>query len=193
MSNTLKTVKLYGKLGSKFGRKFELAVSSPAEAVNALCHQLDGFKAFLNTAKERGMVFAVFVGKKNIGKDEIGNLSGKEEIRIAPVIEGAKRGGVLQVIVGAVLIAISFIPVFAAFAPTLMSMGVSMVLGGVVQMLAPQPKGLGAKEDPRNQPSYAFNGPVNTQAQGNPVPLAYGEVWTGSAVISGGVMAEDQL
>jgi predicted phage tail protein len=40
--------------------------------------------------------------------------------------------------------------------------------------------------------SYAFNGPVNMQAQGNPVPVAYGETWTGSAVISGGIFSEDQ-
>ncbi|MEN5288529.1 tail assembly protein, partial [Stenotrophomonas lactitubi] len=72
-----------------------------------------------------------------------------------------------------------------------------MVLGGVAQMLAPQPKGLGAKDSAENTPNYSMNGAVNTQAQGNPVPVAYGGhdtkgMFVGSAVISGGIYAEDQ-
>lgn len=43
-------------------------------------------------------------------------------------------------------------------------MGGAMVLGGVVQLLTPMLKGLGAKDRPNNTPSYAFNGPLNTQA-----------------------------
>ncbi|MCC8470350.1 hypothetical protein [Xanthomonas phaseoli] len=75
----------------------------------------------------------------------------------------------------------------------LINAGVAMVIGGLVQMLSPTPKGLGTQDSPDNRPSYAFNGPVNTQAQGNPVPIAYGDTWTGSAVISGGIFAEDQV
>jgi predicted phage tail protein len=37
-----------------------------------------------------------------------------------------------------------------------------------------------------------MNGAVNVQAQGNPEPLAYGEVIAGSVVVSGGMYAEDQ-
>ena len=70
---------------------------------------------------------------------------------------------------------------------------VRLVVGGVAQMLAPHAKGIGAKDSAENQASYSFNGPVNTQAQGNPVPVGYGRCWGGSAVISGGVYAEDQV
>jgi predicted phage tail protein len=66
------------------------------------------------------------------------------------------------------------------------------VLGGVAQMLSPQQKGLSSKDSPDNGASYNFNGPVNTQAQGNPVPLLYGRMIVGSAVISAGIYAEDQ-
>ncbi|MEL4893531.1 hypothetical protein PQU63_18765 [Xanthomonas protegens] len=66
-----------------------------------------------------------------------------------------------------------------------------MVLG-IVQILLLMQKGLGAQDSPANKLSYAFNGPVNTQAQGNPVPVAYGDTWCGSAVISGGIFAKDQ-
>ena len=36
MSERLRTVRLYGQLGSRFGRSFRLAVNSPAEAVGLL-------------------------------------------------------------------------------------------------------------------------------------------------------------
>jgi predicted phage tail protein len=70
-----------------------------------------------------------------------------------------------------------------------MSMGASMVLGGIVQLLSPTPKidsGIGS-EDALHRPSYNFNGVVNTTAQGHPVALAYGRVICGSAVISAGL------
>jgi hypothetical protein len=54
------------------------------------------------------------------------------------------------------------------------------------------PKGRSANDKPENQPSYAFNGPLNTQAQGNPVPVLYGELIVGSAVLSAGITAKDQ-
>jgi predicted phage tail protein len=51
------------------------------------------------TSRERGCVnYACFLGKTNIGKDDLHLSGGSEEIRIAPVLSGAKRGGVLQFI-----------------------------------------------------------------------------------------------
>ncbi len=190
----LRTVKLYGPMRRRFGRQFELAVSSTAEAIRALCVQVPGFKKYLAESKRNGLTFAVFIGKRNISDKSINDPVGNDEIRIAPIIEGSKRGGVFQTILGVVLIAVGAVMNF--YAPgsgaTVMGLGVSMALGGVVQMLSPQPKGIGSKDSPENQPSYSMNGAVNTQAQGNPVPLAYGgPLIVGSALISGGVFAED--
>ncbi|CAD0328038.1 tail assembly protein [Xanthomonas hortorum] len=189
----VRTVRLYGVLRAKFGKEFRLAVASPAEAIRALSVQLPGFQAFLMGAKDRGLTFAVFNGRRNLNKDQLHDPPGDDAIRIAPVLQGSKRGGVLQTIIGAVLIVVGFIAIATPFGAPLISAGVSMVLGGVVQMLSPTQKGLGTQDSPDNRPSYAFNGPVNMQAQGNPVPVAYGDTWTGSAVISGGIFAEDQV
>ncbi|WP_426805399.1 tail assembly protein [Stenotrophomonas sp. SrG] len=199
MTERVRTVILSGPLGREFGREFRLAVNSPAEAVRALCIMVPGFQQFLAKAKDRGLEFAVFIGRQNLGVHQLKDPPGKDVIRIAPVLVGAKRGGVLQTIVGVVLIVIG--AVMNVYVPgsgaPLINLGVSMVIGGVVQMLSPQPKGLGAKDSPENAPSYSMNGTVNTQAQGNPVPLAYGGhdtkgMLVGSAVISGGILAEDQ-
>ncbi|CCJ88166.1 Phage tail assembly protein I [Cronobacter turicensis 564] len=64
--------------------------------------------------------------------------------------------------------------------------------GGVVQMLSPQPGGLASRQDPANAPSYAFGGPVNTTAMGNPVGLLYGEREIGGAIVSAGIYTNDQ-
>lgn len=192
MDKPLKKVVLYGPMRKRFGREFELAVSSTKEAIHALCVQVDGFKKYLFDSKANGLEFAIFVGKRNINEDGLGDPVGSDEIRIAPVIQGSKRAGLLQTIVGGALIALSFVPILAPVSSILLNMGVSMALGGVVQMLAAQPRGLGAKDSADNQPSYSMDGAVNTQAQGNPVPLCYGgPLIIGGAIISGGIYAED--
>jgi len=197
MTDRLRTIRLYGKLGARFGRKFRLAVNSPAEAVHALCVMLPGFQQYLMGAKSKGMEFSVFNGRQNLSRDQLHDPPGQDDIRIAPVMVGSKRGGVLQTIIGIVLIVVGSYTSWAGGA-ALVSTGVSMVVGGITQMLSPQPKGLGAKDTPENAPSYSMNGTVNTQAQGNPVPVAYGGhdkkgMFIGSAVISGGILAEDQF
>ncbi len=191
----LTTIRLYGALGARFGRVHRLAVQTSAEAVKALCINLDGLESFLMNAKKNGMTFAVFRGKRNIGEQDFRELGGGSDIRIAPVMEGAKKAGMFQTILGAVMVVAgvvaSFIPGAQGFAPSLIIGGVSMMAGGIYQMLSPQPKGLQGRDDPDNKPSYAFGGAVNTLAMGNPVALLYGEREIGGAIISAGIVAED--
>jgi len=191
----LTTIRLYGALGARFGRVHRLAVQTSAEAVKALCINLDGLEQYLYNAKKNGMTFAVFRGKRNIGVQDYKELGGDSDIRIAPIMEGAKKAGMFQTILGAVMVVAgvvaSFIPGGQAFAPSLLIGGASMMAGGIYQMLSPQPKGLQGRDDPDNKPSYAFGGAVNTLAMGNPVALLYGEREIGGAIISAGIVAED--
>ncbi|QQB32838.1 tail assembly protein [Achromobacter deleyi] len=203
MIETLRTVRLYGRLGAEFGRVHRLAVNSTAEAVRALCVLIPGFEAVMASSAGNGVSYACFIGRRNISADEIAHPVGDDDIRIAPVLAGAKRGGLFQTVLGAALIvaAVYFAPAmgFAALgaqgavaAPMMLSMGISMALGGVVQMLSPQQRALSARDRPENGASYNFNGPVNTTAQGNPVPILYGRMIVGSATISAGIFSEDQ-
>jgi predicted phage tail protein len=189
--NILRTVRLYGVLGAQFGREHKLAVSSPQEAIRALSVLIEGFERFLLTAKEQGFTFAVFNGKRNISREEL-DFSGQEDIRIAPVIIGSKNAGVFQTILGAVMVVAGVFLWATPFGAPMVMTGVGMMLGGVVQMLSPMPGGLARREDPDNKPSYAFGGPVNSIAQGNPVPIGYGKRRIGGAIISAGIYAEDQ-
>lgn len=193
----LTTIRLYGVLGARFGRVHRLAVQTSAEAVKALCINLDGLESYLLNAKKNGMTFAVFRGKRNIGTQDFQELTGDSDIRIAPIMEGSKKAGVFQTILGAVMvvagIAISYFSsgTLATFGTGLAMSGASMMAGGIYQMLSPQPKGLQGRDDPDNKPSYAFGGSVNTLAMGNPVALLYGEREVGGAIISAGIVAED--
>ena len=99
----LKTIRLYGKLGTRFGRIHRLAVASAAEAVRALCMTRPGFERELMTSRDRGVDYAVFLGKKNIRQEELADPAGKDDIRIAPVLQGASKGGIFQIILGAAL------------------------------------------------------------------------------------------
>ena len=53
----LTTIRLYGVLGARFGRVHRLAVQTSAEAVKALCINLDGLESYLLNAKKNGMTF----------------------------------------------------------------------------------------------------------------------------------------
>ncbi|WP_047711365.1 tail assembly protein [Pseudomonas lactis] len=181
------TILLYGQL-RQFGRSFRLSVRSPAEAIKALCVQIPGFERFISNAKSRGIEFAVFRGKKALGEKEVA-FSGAGDIRIAPIITGSKRAGLIQTIIGAVLIAVSFIPGFQVLAAP----GIALAAGGVIQMLSPQATGLKTSAAPENTPGYAFGSAKNTTASGNPVPLCYGKRRVGGAIISAAIYAEDQM
>ncbi|MGY3026188.1 putative phage tail protein [Pseudomonas lurida] len=185
----LTTILLFGQL-RQFGRSFRLSVRTTAEAIKALCVQVPGFERFLSNAKSRGIEFAIFRGKKNIGEGEL-SFGGEGDIRIAPVITGSKRAGILQTIVGVVLLAISY--VFPVTAPYLAPAGIGLVAGGVIQMLSPQAGGLKTSAAPENTPGYAFGSAKNTTASGNPVPLCIGERRWGGAIISAEIYAEDRM
>ncbi len=188
-------VRLYGRLGAIFGRVFEFALdtNTVGEAVSALSAQLPGFRAYLMGSEGRGIGYAVFAGKRNLSLDECAERSGEDDIRIAPIVLGSKNGGLFQIVLGAALILVGTYASWIAppIAAAMISMGWGMVFGGVVQMLSPKPKAVKSADSPNNQASYVFNGAVNTQAQGNPVPLGYGRMVVGSAVISAGIKAED--
>ncbi|MCP6525142.1 tail assembly protein, partial [Klebsiella pneumoniae] len=77
-----------------------------------------------------------FQDEKNIGLDVLGFQIKGDVIRITPLVIGSKKGGLLQTILGAVLVVVGVIFTFTAAnaaAPYLYITGASMMLGGVVQ------------------------------------------------------------
>jgi predicted phage tail protein len=188
-----------GSLAQTFGReRFRLLeTGTAAEAFSALKHTIPGFEDFIRESARRGLRFAIFRNRENVGEQEL-RLSGTTEIRIVPVLTGSKNGGLFQTVLGAVLIVVGVVltvmsqgagsPVGAA----LISTGIAMMAGGIIQMLTPVPKAASQQEQAstENKPSYLFNGAFNSTQQGLPVPVIYGKMLVGSSVVAIGTWAE---
>jgi len=141
--------------------------------------------------------------------------SEREVFSITPVIAGA-GGGFGRILFGGLLIGASFLlPGAGLFGATsvfgvsaagatgagviaggaalttvgtaLSAIGAGLVLTGVSQIISPTPpSGLELKEANRIQ-NFSFSGITNTSQQGLAVPIAYGRLFVGSAVISSGL------
>jgi predicted phage tail protein len=218
----LKKVKLYGELAEKYGKDWYLDVNSPSEAVRALMANNPGFKQFVSASEDRGMGYTVKVGESYVQDiPEIHNPSGRQEIKIIPVVLGAKKDGMMAIIIGVALIAASggigalggaaagggtvaaegamssglaglntmgaasTSGIASAISGAMAHVGASMIYGGIAQLLATTP------EEVKDDPNYAFNGAKNTVKQGGAVPICYGQLMIGGAVISSGITSEN--
>tara|TARA_R100000734_G_scaffold18003_1_gene14553 strand:- start:290 stop:916 length:627 start_codon:yes stop_codon:yes gene_type:complete len=200
----LRKVKLYGELAQFIGHKeFDVEVNTVSKAVSFLIHNFPGVERFMSPK-----YYQVKVGDYDIGEDEIGHPIGQEDIHFIPAISGAGRG-FGKVLLGAALIggafltggasltfaqvplanagAITGIAFSGALAKAAVYVGASLVLQGVNELLFPMPKPqeFNSEEDP--QLSFSFSGVQNTARAGTPVPIVYGEIITGSIVISAAV------
>lgn len=190
----LRKIRVYGRLAKFLGRRvLEADVASAAEAVRFMVTNWPELEKHMADQHYR-----VSVGGYDLTLDELHDPAGQQEIKIVPVVAGA-GGAVGRILIGAALIVGAFftggatIGLLGLAAPVAVStvlagIGVSLVLGGVAQLLTPVPKmntGKDSDKDPRK--SYSFSGIQQTSRQGVPVPVVYGETLVGSVVISAGV------
>ena len=191
----LRKIKLYGELAKFVGHKeFEVKAETVGKAVSFLIHNFPEIEAYMSPKK-----YQVKVGDYDIDEKEIHHPVGGQDIHFIPVISGAGRG-LGKFIVGAVLIGIavatggtSLSLGFGGFSgglgisAMLGNIGLGLTLMGVSEMLFPLPKppDFSSEEDP--QLSFSFSGVQNTSRAGTPVPIVYGEIFTGSVVISAAI------
>lgn len=161
------------------------------EVFKALKATLQGFEEEIRRLDRLGLRFAIFRNRKNVGQDDF-SRAGTQELRIVPVVAGSKRGGLLQTVIGITLIVAGAFLAATPFGAPLISAGIAMTAGGVIQMLSPQASGLSQSAAPENLPSYAFGSAKNTTASGNPVPICIGDRRWGGAIISASIEAQDK-
>ena len=190
----LKTIKLYGVLGKKFGKEFHLAVESTREAVKALSVQVPGFEQFMLTAHEQGLAFAVFQDDENISEDQIDFETGAKVIKIVPKVIGAGGNGVLQTILGAVMVVVGvvmlYIPGAQPFAASVIGAGIGMMVGGIAQMMMPK-MDEGDQNQDGNRANKGFGGAFTTISQFNLFPILYGQREVGGFIVNAGQFAVD--
>ena len=211
----MKVVKVYGALRKKLGQcRFEFEVDTPAQAIKALCANFPGLDKWLIDSEQTGMGFRVAVGKERITPEDASLAvlpwSERDVFSIAPVVAGA--GGIGRIFAGIGLVALAILTAGAgtavlgiagagggifgasftlgiAAANAIGGIGVTLILGGVAQLLSPQPdiSPLQRGKEAARLESFSFSGIVNTSKQGMPVPIVYGRAFVGSAVISSGL------
>jgi predicted phage tail protein len=189
----LRKIKLYGDLAEFVGHEeFEVQVDNVAKAVSFLIHNFPQLEKYMSPK-----YYQVKVGNYEIDETEIPYPVGQEDIHFVPVIAGA-GGGARKLLLGAALIGGAFLFGPAGFmtakgasittgvviAKSAVFIGASLALQGVSEILFPLPK-LNDEEDPRL--SFSFSGIQNTTRSGTSVPIVYGEIFTGSVVISSAI------
>ncbi|WP_049148553.1 tail assembly protein [Moraxella catarrhalis] len=191
----MKTVILHGILAKKFGKSFRLDVKTAKEACHALACQIPTFYAFMMNAEKQGIKFAIFNGEKrtqktNIGEKQVDDITTASHIHIMPRVigSGGKTMGWLQVVAGWVLVGVGVVTGNAG----LIAAGAGLMLGGVSSLLMPTPK-LDPNNEDGNRPNNGFGGAITTVAQGNPVPILYGEREIGGFIVSAAIYAEDKM
>lgn len=190
-----KTIRFHGVLRERFGKEWRLEVNSVKEAMRLLSVQIQGLEHFMLNAHKQGLRFAIFTDKrKTISEKEVDMDIGAELIRIVPIVEGAGGSGLLQTVLGAVLIVAGFWTGGATsnLGVALIGAGAGMAMGGIASMLMPAATTTDQNQD-GNKANKGFGGAVTTVAQGNPVPILYGQREIGGFIISAGQYPEDQL
>ena len=197
----LRKLKLYGELASFIGHKeFEIQVHNLPQAISFLRNNFPQVESYMNPK-----YYQVRIGNYEISKDELDFPIGQQDIHIVPVISGA-GSGFRNVLIGGLLIGASFFfPGAGLFGTTsfagaaagagigtaigtgLSAIGAGLVLQGVGEMLYPTQT---PEFEDNPQISFNFSGTQNTARAGTPVPIVYGEIFTGSVVISGDVDTE---
>ena len=204
----MKVVKVYGALRKRLGQcRFEFDVATPAQAVKALCVNFPGLDKWLIDSENDGVGYRVTVSKEKVTEENFAPLlmpfSDQEVFSITPVIAGAGRG-FGRILAGIALVATAIATqggslafsggavaakagASAAFGAKLAAsganVGVALTLQGIAQVISPQPPNTALDEAVQLE-SFTFSNVVNTSRQGMPVPIAYGRVFVGSAVLS---------
>ena len=196
----LRKLKLYGELAEFIGHKeFEVKVHNVSQAVSFLIHNFPEVESYMSPK-----YYQVKIGNYDIDESELAYPIGQEDIHFIPTISGAGRG-LGKVLLGAVLIGAAFLMPAGSgltlmqgikagslakvgfLTKTMLYVGASLALQGVSELLFPLPKdnGFDSEQDPRL--SFSFSGLQNTSRAGTPIPIVYGEIMTGSVVISAAI------
>ncbi len=210
----LKTIKVYGRLRKFLGSSyFEAAVSSPAEAIRFLMCNFPEVEAHMSQqyykVKMNNMDVSLdFLSMKGRGDIQIIPIATGSIPAIAAVVGGIGTAataavGAVSAVAGAAITtaaavggavasvagAVSAIPVVGSIATAVVT---DLAIGGITSLLAPTPAVVEGPSpvgdtDPQMANSYSFSGIQNVSVSGVSVSIIYGEVFTGSVVISSGV------
>jgi len=192
------SVYLQGDLGEKFGSKFIVNTDNYADVFKCINANRPEFLPYLRKCHDEDIGFVIETAGEEIGEEDLLVPLRKGDITIAIAPAGSKSG--VGKIIAAAFLVFFVLPMIggaaaltAAQASTITatsSLGVAMqagmmtlagkatallavnlALSGIQQMMAPDPA-----VDQDSPTDYLFTGQANTQTEGDPIPLLYGEL-----------------
>ena len=221
----IQTVRLLGELGQRYGVEHRYTnLRTPAEAIKLLCINHPELQRELITAHEHGIGYRVIQAETDLDYPDLRLPIGQHDLIVTPVIAGS-GGGTGTILAGVALVAFAalvpglgaagaatiFGTAFGSTSLAIGAIGASLILGGVSQLLSPQPTigNLGSNrlgsgdslstDGPQSvtrgtdgRQSYAYTGAANTVGVGATIPVAYGEVLIGSQLLSANVDVTDE-
>ena len=190
----LKKIKVYGKLRQFLGKSyFMAAVKSPQQAMSFLIANFEGIQKHMND-----QIYKVKMGGRVVTEEYL-SMTGQGDIQIIPIATGS-LGAAVSVVTGifsgaaaaatAVASVAGAILTSSVVTTALTTIGTSMIIGGITDLLSPQnpvPDASSVSDiDPAIRGSYTFSGIQNVSSSGVPIPIIYGLVFSGSIIISSG-------
>lgn len=175
-------IHLHGSLKKLHEGPIEVVAETVAEAIKFVTTQLPAFAPNAVDGYKRIKVagFETF--------DSLFAPTDVEDIHLFPQLNGGKQGGFIQILIGAALIAASFIPGLQFIAPLLLKVGIMLVLGGILQMFN-QPKR--DNTDAEQRKSHYLGSPRNTVDIGTRIPILCGRRRVGGHYLSFNISAVD--
>jgi len=179
---------IYGRLRKFIGQStFEIKAKSAKEAFSFLINNFKGVREHIKDQE-----YCVMAGDLRL-TEELLDMQTESDIKIVPVVHGEIFGIILGIgalfgssLIPATIFGSTLLATFASTALTII--GTNLIVGGITDMLTPDPKPTNAsrQEDPQD-PSYVFSGLLNNSKQGVPINIVYGETLVGSTVVSSSV------
>lgn len=188
---------LHGYLRKLVPDSIVISGSTVAEVINGFCRQTKAFD--VPPDQDRHCIQVVGYSTRDSLFEKLPD--GVTELHLVPEFSAGK-GGFFKIIIGAVLIAaaiympasIGAVGLFGTettIAGLLTNMGVSLVLGGLLEMLSPAPKYTSQKTEGDPEASKYLGAGQNSVRIGTRIPLAYGEVKMYGHYLSFDVDAKD--
>lgn len=159
---------LHGRLAKFADGPIEIKATNVFEAIEAVSRQLEGFQPNAKTGKARIKVIG-YETQDSLYSD----IPEDAVLEVVPQLNGGKSGNAwMQILAGVALIGVSFIPGIGTFAAGIaMKVGAMLVLGGLSQLLSPQPEN---DKDEQVKSRY-LGAPGNTVQIGTRIGILYGE------------------
>lgn len=179
------TIFLHGKIAKKYGKKFKFAVSRPKDAILALDTIFEDFSKELIDLAKKGFQYSLIVDSKTVlGVEDFVSKKKINEIHLIPLICGS--GAIAAIVGGLAVLALSTLAE-GIIASILVAVAVSAISYGIQSLMAKPPKennpGASTATSAATSKSFMFTNKENVKQQGNPIPVGYGRLRIGSAVI----------